>query len=138
MSRTLALGRPSAPTAIRWDNEPGPEGVQNRECCRLQETEECRALGSIKATIFLYAKDNALIVSDLIDLLAEEWNERYRGWWAVSASRQMLQAWFFYGLMHSEPGTFTLGRMSRSGEFIEIDGGLLATVFNLDAYRGPR
>jgi hypothetical protein len=143
MKPALALGQPPAPNAIRWISDDGTS--ERRECCGTwpPSDEQCRALVAIKSTLFLYGhghgKSHALVVSELIDRLAEEWDKRFEGWWAVSATRPMLQVWFHDGLMHARAGDrLTLGRMSRSGEFIEADGGLVAELFNLDAFRGER
>lgn len=137
MTRTLFLGQPPYPTAVRWNGGPGGSGDTGpRECCLQQETEECRALLAIKATILYHSKTNAIIVRELIDLMGERWNEE--GWWAVSTDRHLMQAWTYCGLVHAERGALTLGRMSPSGEFLAISGGHLAAIFNLDAYRGER
>ncbi len=142
MNITLAMGRASLQTAIRWNTEPVYDGREPatavRECCLRQETPACNALGAIKSVIFLYAIGNALPVTDVITYLAEEWRERFKGFWAVGADRGMMRVYFYEGLAHSVPGDFTFGRITKSGEFVEVDGGSLAQLYDIDAYREQR
>ena len=126
----LALGKFAPAIGIKWSM---PNGLKPLECCMKHETEDCSARTSL--SLVLYSeKNNVASLPVILDRLIREWEDEYHRF--PPLTRGQVSAWLWLGLQHGQPGEFRWGRMTSRHDFIDVDFGDLALLFNLADFRG--